>query len=173
MYLEPYSTLLWAYRLHYYICFRTYKRRHLFATADRSDYVSEVLREIGLNHRYHFLNLKPYPDHLRCLISLQPGQSVSKVVEVLKSNSSRQLGSRYGITPPVWARGFLAHGLGRVQIEGVRQYVASQPEHHGYAARKLPPVFRYRAEEPLDLRGDHSSFELNYHVVLATSYRTG
>jgi putative transposase len=55
----------------------------------------------------------------------------------------------------------------------VKHYLDSQSEHHGYAERTLPPVFRFVAKNPRSLTAAHSVFDLNHHVVLATRYRRG
>jgi putative transposase len=60
-----------------------------------------------------------------------------------------------------------------VRIEPVRVYLQLQAEHHGYATRILPPVYRYRAERVVQLSAAHSSFDLNHHVVLVTKRRAG
>jgi REP-associated tyrosine transposase len=73
----------------------------------------------------------------------------------------------------MWADGFLARGVGRARIGAVKRYLDTQPEHHGYAQRALPPVYRYETKSPVALAAAHSVFDLNHHVVLATPYRRG
>ncbi len=73
----------------------------------------------------------------------------------------------------MWARGYLARSVGRVRIDAVRVYLQLQAEHHGYAVRILPPVYRYQADRPVRLSAAHSSSDLNHHVVLVTRRRAG
>jgi len=98
---------------------------------------------------------------------------VATVIRTLKTNLSRAFCAEFGMAPPLWARGYLARSTGRVRVEAVRRYLDQQVEHHGYARRVLPPVFRWRAPVPITLRAAHACFELNYHVVLATRHRAG
>lgn len=171
MQLEPLTKLHWAYQLHYYICFRTHRRKTLFSSKERGAALSRWLTQICGVHEYHLLRSKPYPNHLRCLTSLQPSHTISSVLQVIKSNLSRELGEEFALSPPVWARGYLAQSVGRVRIDAVRRYLDHQAEHHGYASRLQPPVYRYRASKPVPLRAAHASFDLNHHLVLATRYR--
>jgi len=107
------------------------------------------------------------------LLSLRPDQAISKVVDRLKSNVSREFNSEFGVKPPLWATGYLALSVGRVNLQVVKQYISSQSEHHGYSNRVRPPVFRYRNDRPIRLTAAHSVFDLNHHLVLATRRRRG
>jgi putative transposase len=173
MYLEPFTTLLWAYQLHYYLCFGTHRHRATFATSGSDLLISDLLSEICARHDYHILKLRAYPDHIRLLVSLRPAQTISKVVQTIKANSAREYGIRLNLEPPLWAKGYLARSVGRVRIQAVKRYLEEQSEHHGYASRIRPPVFRYRAQQSVALGAPHASFDLNHHLVLSTRYRRG
>src|SRR5262245_58678472 len=53
MFLTPYSSLKWAYQLHYSIRFRTSRRIELFL--QREDWLQGMLEEICVCHDYHLL----------------------------------------------------------------------------------------------------------------------
>ncbi|HKV38765.1 MAG TPA: IS200/IS605 family transposase [Blastocatellia bacterium] len=172
MHLEPLSNLSWAYRLHYYICFRAYHRHRLFGEAERAKQMAVLLQEVCSNHDYHLLQQKVYPNHVRMLVSLRPDQTVSKVVQTVRGNSSREFARCFNLKTSPWARGYLARSVGRITTQAVSRYLTSQPVHHGYASRVLPPVYRYRAEAgAVQLSAAHASFDLNHHFVFSTSYR--
>ena len=171
MHLEPFKVLSWAYQLHYYLCFRSHRRRLHFGEVERADRLSHWLGEICQHHDYHLLQSKPYADHLRCLLSLRPDQNISTVVQTLKSDLSRELGAEFQLGPPMWARGYLARTIGRVRLDAVKRYIYNQSEHHGYDTRLRPPIFRYRTRTPLTLTAARGKFELNYHLVFATRFR--
>ena len=173
MYLAPLTNLSWAYQLHYYLCFRTHRRKTLLSPDDRMNSLSQELSQICERHGYHLIKAKGYPDHLRCLLSLRPSDSVSRTLQTVKTNLSRELGLRFQLQAPVWADGFLARSAGRVRIEAVKHYLDSQTEHHGYAGRANAPVFRFVAKPPKLLTAAHSAFDLSHHVVLVTRYRRG
>jgi putative transposase len=165
MFLTPLNALSWAYQLHYYLCFSTYRS---IPFAQSEQLLLDTIQEICVRHDYHLLNSAIYPEHLRALISLKPAQRISKVVQTLKANSSRLLQVQR-----LWSRGFLARSVGRMRVSAVRQYLQQQSEHHGYAQRILPPVFRYRAQTPQLLSAAHSVFDLKHHLVFSTSNRCG
>ncbi|HKO61729.1 MAG TPA: IS200/IS605 family transposase [Pyrinomonadaceae bacterium] len=173
MFVAPLTELSWAYQLHYYLCFRTYRRQQLFASKNNSHTLLEIVNEICSRHDYHLLQSKSYADQLRSLVSLRPDQSISDVVRVVKTNAARECRVQLKLDTPVWARGFLARSIGRMRISAVRQYLAEQAEHHGYAARLLPPIYSYRATRPDELRSPRAVFDLNYHIVFATFRRKG
>ena len=173
MNLTPLTSLTWAYKLHYYLCFRTHRRRLLFSSNSSANALTSLIREISTNHDYHLLEQNPYPNQLRCLLSLRPCQSVAKAVQALKSNSSRELARLFVIPVPVWARGYLARSSGRIRTSTVQNYLDKQSSHHGYASRILPPVYRYRAANPVVLSAAHASFDLTHHLVFSTQYRKG
>ncbi len=138
-----------------------------------SDLLAAVVSDICQRHEYHLLETQTYPDQFRCLISLRPSQAISKVIQTIKANSSRECGLQLKLSPPLWARGFLARSTGRMRIDAVQKYLELQASHHGYASRLLSPVYRYRAVIPVSLQAAHSVFELNHHVVVATYQRKG
>lgn len=173
MFLTPYETLKWAYQLHYYLCFRTHRRRTIFDSEPCRAALTDLIREISINHDYHLLEQKSYPTQLRCLLSLQPAQPIAKAIQTLKTNSSRELASAFDLSVPLWARGYLARSSGRVRTSTVRAYLEQQSEHHGYASRLLPPVYKYRTLNPTALTAGHASFDLSHHLVFSTQLRKG
>jgi putative transposase len=173
MHIDPISSLHWAYQLHYYLCVGTYRRNKLFSSNESVSTLSRVLEEICARHDYHLLRFKIYPEHLRCLLSLQPHHDISAVIRTLKANSSRQFCVIQSVAAPTWARGFLAQSVGKARVEAVRNYLNEQAEHHGYSNRVVPPVFRYKPAQIPNLTAAHSSFELNHHLVFATRHRRG
>src|SRR5262249_14649359 len=144
-----------------------------FAHEDRSNFLAGSITDVCSNHGYSLLRHKTYPDHIRCLLSLKPDHAISKVVNKLKTNVSRQFCEEFGVSTPLWATGYLARSVGKVRIQAVKNYLAHQAEHHGYASRVNPPVFRYHATNPVVLRAEHAVFDLSHHLVLATRYRRG
>jgi len=173
MFLTPLSTLAWSYQLHYYLCFRTYRRRELFTNELYANSLAHLIEEISSNHDFHLLEQKSYSTQLRCLLSFKPSQSCSEAVRLLKCNSARELAQQFNIPVPVWATGYLARSSGGVRTSEVQAYLEQQSSHHGYDARLLLPVFRYRAPEPRVLKASHAAFDLTHHLVFSTQRRKG
>jgi putative transposase len=166
-----YSTTNWAYQLHYYLSFRTYRRRAHFADPVCAEKLAEIVAEICQRHDYHVPESKTQADHFRGLLSLRPAHDLSTVVGKIKANAARECGRQLHLAAPLWARGYLARSVGRVQLSAVKHYIEQQAEHHGYSQRPRPPVYRYRAEHPSVLSAAHTCFELNHHLVVSTRSR--
>src|SRR5438046_2358609 len=141
MNLTIFTSLSWAYQLHYYLCFRTHRRHSVFAGKEAT--LIDVMADICNVHDFHLLDHEVYSDQFRCLVSLRPDQSVAKTIQTLKSNAARECNKLWSRTPPLWARGYLARSVGRVRISAVRTYLEQQGKHHGYDVRVLSPVYRY------------------------------
>jgi putative transposase len=166
-----YTTINWAYQLHYYLSFRTHRRRPHFAGSACAETLAGIVAEICRRHEYHLLESKTHTDHFRCLLSLRPEHDLSTVIGKIKANSARECGLQLKLAAPIWARGYLARSVGRVSISTTKKYIEHQAEHHGYNKRNMPPIYRYRAETPVELRAAHSCFDLNHHVVVSTRFR--
>jgi REP element-mobilizing transposase RayT len=171
MFLTPYTHLTWAYQLHYHLCFRTHRRRPFLN--NNKEFLKECLNTLFALHGYHSLKVNLRPADAQLLLSLKPNHRISDVLKKLKGESSKTLCRHLGIAPPLWARGYLARSAGRARARAVRVYLDRQAEHHGYAHRWLPPVFRFRALAPAVLTVAHASFDLKYHLVFATKFRRG
>ncbi|HXU37066.1 MAG TPA: IS200/IS605 family transposase [Blastocatellia bacterium] len=173
MQVEPFKEISWAFQLHYHICFRTHRRKPIFDDQQRTVALAEALSELCTMNDVHLIEKDFQPEHVQLVLSLRPSQLISYVLKRLKGRSSAALCREFELSPPLWARGYLARSAGSVRIQAVKLYIESQAEHHGYAKRPLPPVFKFRAKEPDVLATAHSTFDLNHHLVLATRFRRG
>jgi REP element-mobilizing transposase RayT len=138
-----YADLPAAYRLHYHVRFQTKNQRPLF-NPNQFDSILGGLQQICDQHDYHLLESKPEAHQLRCLLSLRPKQAPSKVMQIVKTNLSRQL--RQSLSDleapasPVWQRGFYVRTAGKIDRRAVERYVEAQDAHHGYSSRLHRPV---------------------------------
>ena len=171
MQLEPFREISFAFQLHYHLCFRTHRRRAVFDDRSKLAVLSEVLTDLCEANDFHLLEQDCQPKHTQLLLSLRPSHQISDALKRLKGRSATAICKSFGLSPPLWARGYLARSAGRVRVQAVKRYLASQSEHHGYNKRALPPVFRFKATEPATLATAHASFDLAHHFVLATRFR--
>ena len=167
-----------AYQLHYYLGFRTYLRKPLFATRKEHELVKAVLDDVCLRENYHLLDTTVDKDHLRLLLSLKPDQRVSRVIQMLKGNISREFGLTcneqlaLNSASRLWAKGYFVQSSGKVNLEAARRYVESQASHHGYKG-DWSKGLKFRNEAFVSPAFDisHSLAILNYHLVLVTHKR--
>ena len=79
-------------------------------------------------HKLKALATGGMPDHLHILLSLSPEISVSKAVNVLKSNSSKWMKTQ---SPQfAWQDGYSAFSVSTSALSNVIAYIKGQPEHH-------------------------------------------
>jgi len=139
MTLPPFKALEVAYQLHFYLGFKTHHLRPLLRTAGQRALVSSVLEDVCAREQYHLLETSITDDYLRLLVSLNPEQTVSNTVRMLKGNLSRSFGltSRDELerqkAKTLWAKGYFARTSGKVNVKAAQNYVETQLNHHGYS----------------------------------------
>jgi putative transposase len=72
-----------------------------------------------------------YSDHCHCLVSLGVDQTTSKVVQMIKGESSRWI-NKQGLTSTKfeWQDEYFAVSVSESMISKVRDYIEKQEEHH-------------------------------------------
>ncbi|GAB4449354.1 MAG: hypothetical protein OHK0036_06180 [Bacteroidia bacterium] len=114
----------------------------VFSTKNREPYLSvKEIREKIFQHIKHYANEKGiwldtingYRDHVHCLISLNKEQNISKVVQILKGESSFWINkSQLFKTKFSWQDDYWAVSVSESHIEKVREYILNQEKHHKY-----------------------------------------
>jgi putative transposase len=173
-----FSSLTSAYQLHFYFWFKTHYRRPLLLTENTRSLVHDVIAEVSTREKYHLLETDIAKDNVRLLISLNPTQSVSQAVKLLKGNVSRQFGLTFGDhlnahgARSVWGKGYFARSSGKVNLTQARKYVDLQVVQHGYRGEWTRALkFRNPEFKSPDFRLEHSLCMLDYHLVVATQNR--
>jgi len=173
-----FSSLTPAFQLHFYLWFKTYRRRSLLIAPDAQSLLHQVLGEVCARQEYHLLDTDIDKDNVRLLLSLKPVQSVSETVRFLKGNVSRQFGLglsdqlKASDSRSVWAQGYFARSSGKTNLEAARAYVDSQTSHHGYRGNWTKPLnFRNPNFKSPSFKFDHVVAILDYHLVVATQNR--
>ncbi len=72
-----------------------------------------------------------HKDHIHCLLPLGREQTISKVVQLIKCESSFWI-NKNNLTPQKfsWQEDFWAVSISKSHIESVRNYIDNQEEHH-------------------------------------------
>ena len=70
-------------------------------------------------------------DHLHCLISLNPNESTSKTVQLIKGESSYWI-NKSNLVPNKfeWGDEYFAVSVSESSIQAIREYIRNQEEHH-------------------------------------------
>jgi REP element-mobilizing transposase RayT len=83
------------------------------------------------NNGHKLLAINTMPDHLHLFIGLNPKQSISELMKLVKGDSSEFV-NKEGFTKRkfYWQEGYGAFSNSRSQIDSVVKYILNQKEHH-------------------------------------------
>lgn len=111
----------------------------VFATKNRepllkSDFRHDVYKHIADNCLEKDIFLKAingYTDHIHCLISLGKDQSISKISQLIKGESSFWINQNNLIKEKfAWQDDYFAVSVSESQLEAVINYIKNQEKHH-------------------------------------------
>src|SRR6185503_20827172 len=111
----------------------------IYSTKNREPYLIEGLRDEL--HRYTAAILKELDspallvnsveDHVHIAFVLSRTQSISHVVQEIKTGTSKWLKTKAAnLAQFHWQNGYGAFSVSQSNLDGVLKYVANQPEHH-------------------------------------------
>ena len=83
------------------------------------------------NNGHKVLAINNMPDHLHLFIGLNPAQSISDLMRLVKGDSSEWI-NKEKLTPTKfqWQEGYGAFSYSRSHIDKVVNYILNQKEHH-------------------------------------------
>jgi putative transposase len=95
------------------------------------DRLQKYITGIVQNNGHKLLAINNMPDHLHLFVGLNPKQSISDLMRLVKGDSSEFINSE-GFTKRKfqWQDGYGAFSNSRSQIDGVVKYILNQKSHH-------------------------------------------
>ena len=111
----------------------------VFSTKNREPYLQKEIREQLLLHIKENASKKEiwldcvngYSEHLHCLISLGREQTISKVAQLIKGESSFWLNkNRFIKSKFIWQDDYWAVSVSESHLKLIRDYIRTQEEHH-------------------------------------------
>lgn len=112
----------------------------VFTTKNRKPYLqtSEVRKKVFTHIKANAKKkgiwldcINGYQDHVHCLISLGKEQSLSKIVQLVKGESSFWINSQELTDQKfVWQDDYWAVSVSKSHVDGVRKYIFNQEHHH-------------------------------------------
>jgi putative transposase len=120
-----------VYNINYHFVWIPKTRAKILVEPFKTD-VKNFLLEKTQQLLWDPLALQIMPDHLHYFLSAQPKWSPAKIVQELKTYSSRLLRKKYATirqmryTPDLWASGYYVGTAGHVTAENVARYIAEQ-----------------------------------------------
>lgn len=111
----------------------------VFAVKGRQNLIHETFRDelekimcgIANGLKCKAISIYCNPDHVHFLVGMSPDISPSKLMEQVKSSSSKWLNEKKYIQGRFeWQRGFGAFTYSKSQLKRVIGYIINQPQHH-------------------------------------------
>jgi len=91
----------------------------------------QYLTGIFQNNKHKMLQIKSMPDHIHMLIGLRPDQSISLLMQLVKSESTKWINDHHLAKAKfAWQSGYGAFSYGRNQLPQVIDYIKNQEHHH-------------------------------------------
>ncbi len=122
-----------VYPIRYHLVLCVKYRRKLLKPKDRCDYLKYVLKEIGERYSFELEEMGTDGDHIHVFVGAAPKYAPSRVMQILKSISAREMFRRFpDIRKQLWGGEFWSDGgyIGTVgdgvTSEIVRKYVREQ-----------------------------------------------
>lgn len=116
--------------LYYHIIFST-KRRLSLITPDLRQQLYPYLGGIVAHEKGRLITAGGIADHVHLLVSLHPQSSVSDVLRLVKSNSSKWVHENFADKRDFgWQDGYAAFSVSFSNLERVQRYIAEQEQHH-------------------------------------------
>jgi putative transposase len=107
------------------------KNREPVLTSEKRKLLFDHIRANAKTKGIYIDTLGGHTDHVHCLVSLGGDQTISKVVQLIKGESSFWANREKLLTPKlIWAEDYFAASVSESSIENVRNYINTQEEHH-------------------------------------------
>ncbi len=83
------------------------------------------------NYHHKLLKINGMPDHVHLFFGMRPAQSLSKLMQQVKEDSSTWINNRGFLRNKFnWQEGYGAFSYSRSQVTAVCTYIENQQEHH-------------------------------------------
>lgn len=117
-------------QIHIHIVFSVFGRNNSIEEKHRVELEKYICGIIN-NHKCKPIAIYCNPDHLHVLIGLSADKSVSEIVRIIKSNSSKYINeNNWTFGNFQWQRGYGAFSYSKSQVDKVVKYILNQKRHH-------------------------------------------
>lgn len=107
------------------------KNRTPFLTHQNKSEIFQHIKENAANKGIYIDFLNGYKEHIHCIISLNAEQSLSKIMQLIKGESSYWINKNKLVKGKFeWADEYFAVSVSESQINKVRNYIKNQEDHH-------------------------------------------
>ncbi len=107
------------------------KDRHPYLTDEIRVKVFEHIRKNAREKGIHMDFINGYLEHVHCLISLGTDQTLEKIMQLIKGESSFWINkNKLTKTKFAWQDEYFVVSVNESSLPSVRRYIANQEEHH-------------------------------------------
>jgi putative transposase len=90
-------------------------------------YITGIFQE----NKHKILQINSMPDHIHIFIGMRPHQSISSLIQNVKTESSKWIKAQnLSPVPFAWQEGYGAFSYAKSQVPDVIRYIKNQEEHH-------------------------------------------
>ena len=107
------------------------KNRQPLLTRNLRPTIFTHIRKNATKHGIHIDFINGYVEHVHVLISLKSNQTIAKIAQLLKGESSHWINqNNLTFTKFEWQDEYIAISVSESILKRVREYIKNQPEHH-------------------------------------------
>jgi putative transposase len=118
-------------RVWIHLVFSTKNREPLLYSKEIREKVFNHIKENAKEKNIWLETLNGYKEHIHCLISLNKDQSISKIAQLIKGESSFWINKNELIKDKfIWQDDYWAVSVSESHNESVKKYILNQEEHH-------------------------------------------
>ena len=113
-------------------CVWSTKKRQPVLTDNFRYALYDHIRENAEKKNIYLDRVNGYTDHVHCLVSLGSAQTIEKIIQLIKGESSFWFNNKSGFkgAKPEWQDEYFAVSVSESNIDAVRAYIDKQGEHH-------------------------------------------
>ena len=117
-------------QLYVHIVFAVKGRQSLIPKRHKVE-LHKYITGIIINRKQTVIQINSMPDHVHILVGMAPDIAVSKLVGVIKANSSKFINSKGWVAGKFeWQAGFGAFSYSQSHVDEVAAYIKGQEKHH-------------------------------------------
>ncbi|MDX1641351.1 MAG: IS200/IS605 family transposase [Balneolaceae bacterium] len=139
-------------QIHIQFVFAVKYRRSLI-TPEWKERLHQYITGIFQQNNHKMLQINSMPDHIHILVGFRPSQSISSMIQNVKTESSKWIqqqkicGSKFA-----WQEGYGAFSYSKSHVPRVIRYIQNQEEHHKKVSfleeyRKILSAFEVEYDE--------------------------
>lgn len=122
-----------VYQLNYHLIFVTKYRKKVFTNDDIIETTKEIMRTIAAGFDADIINQECGEDHIHLMITTKPTTDLTKMVNLLKGTSARQIRKQYETElsdvlygDSFWSDSYYIATAGNVSVDTLYNYIENQ-----------------------------------------------